>query len=67
MDDRPVGTVTPPPRTPPPPDAELDSSESTPRPRRGSRGSFYEYYLERKSVFSIESILHEVSSTLKHV
>ena len=41
MDDRPVGTVTPPPRTPPPPDAELDSSESTPRPRRGSRGSFY--------------------------
>ena len=41
MDDRPVGTVTPPARTPPPPDAELDSSESTPRPRRGSRGSFY--------------------------
>ena len=41
MEDRPVGTVTPPPRTPPPPDAELDSSESTPRPRRGSRGSFY--------------------------
>ena len=36
------------------------------RPLQRRIRRFYEYYLERKSVFSIESILHEVSSTLKH-
>ena len=43
MDDRPVGTVTPPPRTPHlHADAELDSGESTPRPGSfNARGSFY--------------------------
>ena len=28
--------------------------------------SFYEYYLERKSVFNVSEVLSEVSSTLKH-